>query len=141
VFEGLALGLQAGKGRKQRGMNIQDAPGELLDEIGREQAHESGKTDKVHAGFPQGGDHLAVVGFALESPGRDDARGDIAGGGEIDARGAFAIADDEGDARVGDASGGDAIGQGHEIGAATAEEDADVPGHKISGGGKLAYPL
>lgn len=114
-------------------MNIQNAPVKLLDEIGREQAHESGQAHQIDACFLQRGNDLAIIGFAFEPLGWDDARGDFARGGAFQTRRALAIADDQADAGVGNASGGDAIGQSLEIGTASAEENSDLFGHVRTG--------
>ena len=110
VFEGLALGFEAGEGREKRRMDVEDAIGEGGDEIGREQAHVAGEADEIDLGFLQSGDDLAVVGFALEAFGGDNAGGEAALLGAVDSGGAIAIAEDEGDFGVGYAGGGDAVG-------------------------------
>src|SRR5277367_4945654 len=80
--------------------------------------------------------YLAVVGFAFQTLGRDYFGGDVARFGAVDAWRAFAIADDDGDFRVGNTARGDAVGQGFEVGTASAEQDADAFSHA---GRKLAY--
>ena len=75
-------------------------------------------------------DDLAVVGFAFETFGGNGARRNPAGLGAFEAGGGGLVADDDGDFGVGDASGGDTIGEGFEIRAATAQEDADTVGHE-----------
>jgi hypothetical protein len=110
VFEGLALGFEAWEGREKRRVNIEDAIGEGGYEIGGEEAHVSGQADEINFRLVEGGYDLAVVGFAFEAFGRDYARGEAAFPGAIDARGAFAIAEDESDFGVGDAGGVDAVG-------------------------------
>src|ERR1700722_10073383 len=61
VVEGLGLGVEAGEGWKQRGMDVEDAVGECGDELGREQAHVAGQDDEVDFGFAEVGDHVGVV--------------------------------------------------------------------------------
>jgi len=70
--------------------------------------------------FVEDGGDLAVVGLAFEAFGRDGAGGDVAGGSAFEAGGVGLVADDDGDFGVGDAAGGDTIGEGFEVGAATA---------------------
>ena len=65
IFESLALGFEAGKGREQGGVNVEDAVGEGGDEIGGEKAHVAREADEVDSLFVEDGDDLAVVGFAL----------------------------------------------------------------------------
>ena len=78
VFERLALRFQAGKRGQQRRVNIQDASAIGGDEIGREQAHEAGQADQVHARVVKRRDDHAVVGFALDALRRNDPRGNAA---------------------------------------------------------------
>ena len=110
VFEGLALRFESRKRREQRWMDIEDAVRKGSYEIGGEQAHVSGETDQIDSAFVKGGDDLAVIGFALESFGRDDASREAALLGTVDAGGVFAIAEDDCDFGVGDALGVDAVG-------------------------------
>jgi len=96
-------------------MDIQYAVGERRDEVGRKKAHVTCEADEVDSMFVEDGDDLAVVGFALQSFGRDGARSDAAGSGAVETGGAFAVADDDGDFRVGNAASGDAIRHSLEI--------------------------
>ena len=47
VLERLPLRVEAGEGRQQRGVDVQDPAGEGADEDGREEAHEAGEADEV----------------------------------------------------------------------------------------------
>ena len=67
VFEGLALGFEAGEGGKERRVNVEDAVGEGGDEIRREEAHVAGEADEVNFVLVEDGDDLAIVGFSLET--------------------------------------------------------------------------
>jgi hypothetical protein len=120
VIESLALGFEAGEGWQERGMDIEDAIGESLDEVGREEAHVAGQTDQIDFVFVEGGYDLAVEGFAFEALGRENLRGQAAGFGAFNAGGAFAIAEDDSDFGLGNAARGDTIGEGFEVRAATA---------------------
>jgi len=80
--------------------------------------------------FAENGGNLAVVGFAFEAFGGDGAGGNVAGGSAFEAGGAGFVADDDGDFGIGNAAGGDTIGEGFEVGAATAEENADAMSHE-----------
>lgn len=120
VFEGLALGFEAGERGKERRMDVEDRVGEGGYKIGGEEAHVAGEADQINFVFLENGYDLPIVSFALETFRRNRAVGDVAGFGAVEARGAFAVADDDGDFGVRDAAGGDAVGQGFEVGAATA---------------------
>ena len=129
VGEGLVLGFEAREGGEERRVDVEDAGGERRDEEGREKAHVAGETDELDVGLVKSGGNLAIEGFAFEALRRHDFGGNAALVGFFDAGGAFAIADDQGDARVGNASGVDAVGEGFEIGAAAGEKDADLASH------------
>ena len=90
-------------------MNIQNAAAKGLHEVWGEQTHVAGETDEIDIFFLQRGDDLAVIGFAFEALGWNDASVDAARAGAFDAGSAFAMADDDGDLRIRDASGGDAV--------------------------------
>jgi len=120
IFESLALGLEAGEGREQRRVNVEDAVGEGGDEIGGEKAHVAGEADEIDFVFVEDGDDLAVVGFALEAFGWNGANRDATGLGAVEAGSAFAIADDDGDFGIGDARGGNAVREGFEVRTAAA---------------------
>ena len=130
IVEGLLLGFEARKGREERGMNVQDSLGKSRYEEWREEAHVASEADEIDLVFVEDGGDLAVVGFAFEAFGGDGAGGNVAGGGALEAGGARLVADDDGDFGVGDEAGGDTIGEGFEVGAAAAEEDADAFGHE-----------
>ena len=78
----------------------------------------------------QNGDDLPIVGFPLQALGGNDAGGDAALLGLVDSRGAFAIAEDDGDFRVGNPAGRHAVREGLEVGAAAAQQHAYALGHK-----------
>ena len=65
VVERLALRFQAGKGREQGGVDIENPAAKRGDEVGREKAHESGKANQIDARIVQGGDNQPIVGFPL----------------------------------------------------------------------------
>jgi len=119
VLEGLALGFESRKRGQERRMNIQDASAKSLHKIGREQSHVAGEADEIDSFLLQRGDDLAVIGFAFEALGWNDASVDAARAGAFDAGSAFAMADDDGNLSVGNAAGGDTICKGFEIRAAT----------------------
>src|ERR1700727_337689 len=96
-------------------MNIQNAIGKRRYEVRGEQAHVSGETNQIYLAFLKSRDDLAVVSFAFETLGGDDARGQAAFLGAVDAGSAFAIAQDDGDFGVGDTSGVDAFRQSDKI--------------------------
>jgi hypothetical protein len=130
IFEGLALGFEAGKRRQQRRMNIQDAIGKFCDKKRGEKAHVAGETDEVDAVLVEDGGNLAVVGFSLKAFRGNDTGLDSARFGALDAGRAFAIADGDGDFRIGDAASRHAFRERLEVRAAAAQEHAYALLHK-----------
>src|SRR5260370_10591324 len=120
IFEGLALRFKAGERREQRWVNVQDAIWIFCDEEGRQQAHVSGEADEVDFVLVENGGDLAVVDFALKAFRRNHASGDSARFRALDARGAFAIANADGDFGVRNAACRDAIRERLEVRAAAA---------------------
>jgi len=120
VVEGLLLRFEAGEGRQERRVNIEDALGKGGYEEGGEKAHIASEADEINFVFVEYGGDLAVVGFAFEAFGGDSARGNVAGGGAFEAGGTGLVANYDGDFGVRDAADGDTIGEGFEVGTATA---------------------
>src|SRR6266700_2394957 len=130
VFEGLALRFKAGERREQRRMNVQDAVWIFGDKKWGEQPHVSRQTNQINFVFVENGGDLAIVSFALQAFRRDHARANAARFGALDARCAFAIADDDGDFRIGNAARRDAFRERLEVRAAAAQEHAYALVHK-----------
>ena len=128
VVEGLGLGVEAGEGGKQRGVDVEDALGEGGDEGRREQAHVSGQADEIDLMLAEAGDDVGVM------LGAGAATGDEAGGGKaeaacgVEAGRVLNVGEDDGDGGCGDASVGDGLGDGEEVGAAAGEQDAEPGG-------------
>ena len=110
-FQGLALRFKSGEGRQQRGVNIQDASTIRGNKKGRKQTHVSRETNEIDVVFLKHGGNLLVVGFALQSLGRNNFGGNSARGSSLDPRRPFPVADDHGNFRVWDTSRGNAISQ------------------------------
>src|SRR2546427_7601861 len=92
-------------------MNIQNALRKSRNKMRRKQAHITRKADEIDIRFVQRRDNLAVIRFALQSFGGNDASGKPARACPIDSRCAFAIADHDGDFGVGNAASRNAVGQ------------------------------
>src|SRR5260370_16044830 len=122
VFEGLALRFEDGEGGEQRRMDRQAVVWKFGDKKGREQTHVTREADEVDFVLVENGGDLAVVDFALKAFRRNHASGDSARFRALDARGAFAIANDDGDFGVRNAACRDAIRQRLEGLAAAAYE-------------------
>ena len=82
VVEGLLLGVEAGEGWEQGGVDVQDAVWKGCDEVGGEQAHVAGEDDQVDFILAETGED---VGFLL---GAFAAFGFVEGGCEFEASGA-----------------------------------------------------
>lgn len=100
-------------------MNIQNAAAKGLHEVRREKAHVAGEADEIDLFLLERGDDVAVIGFAFEALGWNDASVDAPCAGTFDAGSAFAMADHYGYLSVWNASGRDAVRKRLEIRAAT----------------------
>jgi len=125
VVEGLVLGVEAGEGGEQRGVDVEDAVGKGLDEGGRDDAHVAGEADEVDVVVIEAGDHFGVVVGTFAAGGGDDDGGEaeVSGGGE--AGGVFDVGEDYGDFGVQEAMGIDGAVDGEEVRASAGEEDAE----------------
>ncbi len=125
VVEGLVLGVEAGEGGEERGVDVEDAVGEGLDEGGRDDAHVAGEADEVDLVVVEAGDHLGVVVGALAAGGGDGDGGqaEVSGGGE--AGGVFDVGEDYGYFGVVEAVILDRAVDGEEVRASAGEEDAE----------------
>ena len=101
VVEGLLLRVEPGKGGQQRGVDVQDAVGEGLDELRREQAHVSGEADEVDVVLAQAGDDFRIVLGALAAAGFDGDGVEAALAGGVEAGRIGYIGDDDGDLAAG----------------------------------------
>ncbi len=75
VIQRLFPGLQAGKGRQQGGVDIDDPAFKSLEEVPLEHSHEARQGDHIHLGFPQGA-RIGVLGLLVEL-GAEAARGQV----------------------------------------------------------------
>src|SRR5258708_36268333 len=110
VIEGLLLRFEAGEGRQERRVNIDDALGKGGYEEGGEKAHVAGEADEIDFVFVEYGGDLAGVGFAFKAFGGDGARGNVAGGGALEAGGTGLGGNYGGDFGVRGAARGGSIG-------------------------------
>ena len=101
-------------------MNIQDALRKTFDEVWRQQAHITGQADQINLVFAQNGNDLAVVGFTLQPARGDDPRCNPPRVGALNSLRAFAIGDNNSDARIWNAARGNAIREGLKIRASSA---------------------
>ena len=65
MFERLALRVKAGKRRQQRGMDVEDAIGEVVEQRAADQAHEAGETDDRNASPRQQIRQRPIVAVAI----------------------------------------------------------------------------
>jgi len=77
VVEGLLLGVEAGEGRKQRRMNVEDAIRKGCDESRREQTHVAGETDEVDIVLAQTSDKVGVVFGSRAALGNEEGSGKV----------------------------------------------------------------
>ena len=109
-------------GRKQRGMDVQHAPGMALDERRAQHAHEAGEHDEIRSEAFDGLAQRLLEGLAIgEPPPRDQRRVDAALRGAFERRGR-AVGDDR-TQRCGQPAVGDGIGDGQRVAATARDED------------------
>jgi len=125
VIEGLLLCIEAGEGRQQRGMDVENAIGKGGDELRREQAHVAGEADEIDLAGAKGSDHVVVVLGAGAALGDEHFARQAQLSCGSDAGGIGDVGDYDGDFDVGQAAFGDRVGDGEEVGAAAGEEDAE----------------
>lgn len=126
VFEGLALGVEAGEVGQQRGVDVEHATVPVADEAGGEDAHVAGEADEVDAELVQQGvdGALVLLLFAATAFKRDD--GDAEGPGGFDTGGSWDVGDDYRDLAVLQAAVAYGPDDGHAVGAAAGDEDGDA---------------
>jgi hypothetical protein len=114
---------------EQSGMNVDDAVGEVREEIGAEDAHPPGEDDKVYLEFAE---QVAEAGFALcaRLPGKK-ARWNAGILGAHQAIGVWLVTDDEGDLNAREFLAFNGVNQGLQVGAGAGDEDAETIGRLI----------
>ncbi len=76
VVKGLGLGIEAGKGGEQRGMDVEDAVGEGGNKLRGQEAHIAGKADQVDAMSAKARRrHVGIVFGAGTAPGNEEGDG------------------------------------------------------------------
>jgi hypothetical protein len=126
IVERLLLGIEAGEGGKQRGVDVENAVGECGDESGREQAHVAGEADEVDFVLVKAGDEICIV------VGAGPPFGTVEDGGEAELSGrgkagcVLNVGDNYGDFYVEQFARADVAGNGEEVGAAAGKEDAEA---------------
>src|SRR5579863_3522341 len=126
VFEGLRLGIEAGKGGEQRGMDVEDAVGEGGDKLRGQEAHVAGQADQVDAMCAKAGEDVGIVFGAGTAAGNKEGDGEAEIAGRGDAGRIGDVGDDDGDLDAGEAALAYVAVDGEEVGAAAGEEDAEA---------------
>ncbi len=123
ILERLPLCIQAGKGGKQRRMDIEDARRKGTHKIRREKAHIAGQADKIHLMLPQAGDDFSIMLGAPTAAGLDDRgwNAQIARGGN--ARRVRPVGNDDSDLSVWNTSGGKRLRDGKEVRSPSGEQN------------------
>ena len=103
VMERLALRIEAGKGREQARMNVENAPAISFDKERREQAHVTCETDKINCALTKHPDDVTLVLFARAFASFDDECFQTALRREGQPRRPAPVADNKGDCCAGDA--------------------------------------
>ena len=111
-------------------MNVQDALRKTLDEVWRQQAHITGQADQINLVFPQNGNNLAIVRFALKPARRADLRCDSSRVGALNSLSAFSIGDNNSDVRIWNSARGNALRKSLKIRAASAQQHPNAFFHE-----------
>jgi hypothetical protein len=119
----LFLRVEAGEGRQQRRVDVEDAVGEGGDELRRDDAHVACETDEIDVVLVKVGDHLGVVLGALAASGGDAEGGDAELAGSGEAGSVVDVGEDDGDLHAEEPLVADGLGDGEEVGASAGEED------------------
>src|SRR6185312_2973648 len=122
----LVLGIEAREGRQQRGVNVQNAIAELVDEMAAEQAHISGKAYKINSVLAQEIHHPPVVIVTVHALRFQRSAGEAEFAGAGEPRRAGAIRKNEANFAV-ELSAEDVTGDGLEVRTAAGEKDAKSP--------------
>ena len=120
------MGVQAGEGREQAGVDVQHAALPGGDEERREDPHVACEANELDAVGAQDGVDPAFMGFAVAAEGAmvDGERRDAGAGGGGEAGRVGDVGDDDGDVgRV--VRGGGGLDQAAHVAAAAADQDAD----------------
>src|SRR5664279_4258156 len=118
VFERLFLRFKAGKGRKERWMNIDDTLRKCGDKIRGEQSHISSETNQIYPVFLENRHNLSVVFFALQPLGSNGSCRNAKSFCALQPDGIRLIANHNGDFSIGDSPRGHTIRQRLKIRAA-----------------------
>ena len=87
VVEGLLLGVKAGEGGQERGVDVEDAVGEGGDKGGRDEAQVAGEADEIDGVGAEVGEELGVVLGAFAAEGGDGGGGVVEFAGTVEAGG------------------------------------------------------
>ena len=123
VAERLLLRVEPREGRKQRGVNVQDAVREALDKGRRKDAHVAGEDDEVDPVLLKSSDHLGVMFRPLSSDGADGVRGEAELGRGDETWSVQDIGENDGDLGAGDLASLDRLSDCDEVGAAAGEKN------------------
>src|SRR6185437_3903088 len=125
VYPCLILRIETRKSRQQRRVNVQNAIAELVDKMAAEQAHVSGKADKVDGVLAQEIRHLAVVFVAVDTLRFESPAGKAEFAGQRKPGGVGAIRKNEANFAI-EITAEYVSGDSFEVRAAAGEKDAQI---------------
>src|SRR5208282_2436116 len=126
IGERLLLRFQSREAWQQRRMNVEDLRRKLTHKPGREQTHVTSKTDEVDFVIEERSHYFAVMLLAWFPFRRDDERVESALAGDFQPGSLGAIRNHDRDASIGNSASRNTVGDGHKVGAASGEENAEV---------------
>ena len=128
VGDGLFPGVEAGVGGEEGGGDVEDAPGEGVEEGAFDEAHETGEADDFGpGGLEGGGGFLLGRGgeFLGEAAAVDEGGGEVGVPGALKDEGVRVVGEDEDDFRV-EAALADGVENGLHVGTGAGTENAEA---------------
>src|ERR1700728_1088606 len=126
VREGLMLGVKAGKGGQQGGVDVEDTLGKLPNEMAAEKTHISSQTDEIDTVLTKQISDLQVKSSAIEPGGLDYATRQAEFPGARETRRIGLILKNEANFGV-ETAALDVGGNGFEVGAPSGKQNAEPP--------------
>jgi hypothetical protein len=129
--EGLLLRVEAGERGQEGRVDVEDAPGEGVEQHRRHEAHEARHADPLDAVCAEEVDQGGVVGLpGLSLARREPLRGDAGGAGALEAVGVALVRHDQGHTETRGRTRG--VDQRLQVRAGAADQHRDRDGHTIT---------
>jgi hypothetical protein len=131
MLQGLPLRIEAGKGRQQGRMNIENASAKSLYELGREQSHITGQADQINRASAKGSDCFPVMQDSRAPAPLNEERLKASLGGARETLCVFLVADDDRDLSFRKTPFADGTGKRQHVRAAPGDQNSDAADFSI----------